>query len=126
MSATPLKNPKHEAFCQARASGETQDAAYEIAGYEPSRASASRLATNANIIERIQFLQKRIDHRLQMTRDRAAEILARIAEEGEQDKDKIASLKLLGDWTGWKAAEKIEHSIDMTKIEWARRIRGRK
>jgi len=55
----PLKNGKHEAFAQYVSEGETFEAAYEKAGYKPSRPHASRLATDGNVKARIAELQER-------------------------------------------------------------------
>jgi hypothetical protein len=49
----PLRNPKHEAFCQGMAKGMTASAAYLAAGYKGDRTAASRLSTNVNIKQRI-------------------------------------------------------------------------
>ena len=54
-----LKNPKQEAFCQARSLGRTLDQAYSDAGYKPSRAHAARLAANGSITDRIKELQNK-------------------------------------------------------------------
>jgi phage terminase small subunit len=49
-----LKNPKHERFSQKLAKpGSTQERAYVLAGYKPSRAHAARLAANGNIQARV-------------------------------------------------------------------------
>jgi hypothetical protein len=48
-----LSNPKHEAFAQALATGQSASEAYETAGYKPSRSAASRLSTNVNIERRL-------------------------------------------------------------------------
>ncbi len=52
-----LKNLDHEAFAQARAAGATLIQAYEAAGYAPSRAHGSRLASRPEIAERIAELR---------------------------------------------------------------------
>lgn len=54
-----IKPDRHELYAQYLAKGMTQDAAYAEAGYKPTRAGASRLASNANIIRRIAELQAR-------------------------------------------------------------------
>lgn len=58
-----LKNTKHELFALNLAKGMTADAAYEAAGYKPSRAAASRLSTKVNIRERVEELRSRIVER---------------------------------------------------------------
>ena len=58
----PLKNPRQEAYCQARATGMTQCDAYEAANYRYSsenaqRVGASRLESNFKIQRRIRRIQ---------------------------------------------------------------------
>lgn len=53
----PLDNPAHELFAQKLAEGENQSAAYEMAGYEPDRGHASRLASNGSVQKRVAYLQ---------------------------------------------------------------------
>jgi hypothetical protein len=48
-----LKNPKHEMFAQYLAQGKTQDEAYELCGYRPSRGNASHLADKQSIRDRV-------------------------------------------------------------------------
>lgn len=55
-----LKNPKHEKFAQALAEGASQYAAHGLAGYNPHRGNAFKLAHNADIIARVAELQQRI------------------------------------------------------------------
>lgn len=55
-----LKNPKHEAFAQARAKGATADAAYVEAGYSENRANAARLNSNDDIQIRVAELLQRV------------------------------------------------------------------
>lgn len=63
-----LKNPKHEAFCQARVLGRTQLQAYEDAGYsKPSDAVASRLSRNVKIAARIKELQHNVVEKFEIT-----------------------------------------------------------
>lgn len=54
-----LSNPRHELFAQNLAKGMSQDAAYEAAGFKPSRSNASMLAAKQNIIERLAELTAR-------------------------------------------------------------------
>src|SRR5438045_6896667 len=54
-----LKPDRHELFAQGLAKGLTQNAAYAEAGYKPNRGGASRLASNVNIINRVNELKQR-------------------------------------------------------------------
>ena len=51
-----LDNPRHERFAQNLASGMTQDAAYEAAGYNKSTSAAARLSADVRICERVASL----------------------------------------------------------------------
>lgn len=48
-----LLNPRHEAFAQALANGETAIAAHEKAGFKPHRGNAARLAQDESIRVRV-------------------------------------------------------------------------
>jgi hypothetical protein len=52
-----LKNPRHEAFAQARAKGAVLEDAFEDAGFAPDRGHASRLAARDEVAERIAELK---------------------------------------------------------------------
>lgn len=56
--SVPLANPKHEAFAQHKAAGETDGKAYELAGYSPAavRNVPRMMKNNAEIGERIGYL----------------------------------------------------------------------
>jgi hypothetical protein len=53
-----LPNPKHEAFCQARALGKSQEQAYVQAGYKPDSGAAARLSGNVSVQVRLMELQE--------------------------------------------------------------------
>lgn len=58
--AGPLKNQKHELFCQALLKGETAHAAYETAGYAPDDGNATRLRKNPRVQDRLRELQSEV------------------------------------------------------------------
>lgn len=67
-----LSNPKHELFAQGLAIGKTQEQSYIAAGYcaNDARAKASRLmATNGNILGRVQELQQGAALKAELTID---------------------------------------------------------
>lgn len=70
-----LKNPKQEAFCQARSLGRTLDQAYADAGYKPSRAHAARLATIGSIVARLKELQNKTAEIFEITAEAIAKQL---------------------------------------------------
>lgn len=56
----PLKNARHEAFCQALSTGMSQEAAYLEAGYSENsgtRSAAARLYSNVAVASRVAELQ---------------------------------------------------------------------
>ena len=48
-----LDNPRHQLFAQHLAQGKTQEEAYKLAGYKPSRFNASHLADKPSIRDRV-------------------------------------------------------------------------
>jgi len=54
-----LDNPRHGLFAQYLAQGKTQEEAYKLAGYKPSRFNASHLADKPSIRDRVHQVQKR-------------------------------------------------------------------
>jgi phage terminase small subunit len=77
-----LKNAKHELFAQEVVKGRTLDAAYEIAGFKPHRANASRLRANDSISKRILELKKgivrRVERSMAVSIERITDEFARI------------------------------------------------
>lgn len=67
-----LENPKHEAFCQARANGMTLEQAYAEAGYKPARQNAERLTTKDYIKARISALREKNGQRFEITTESIA------------------------------------------------------
>jgi hypothetical protein len=54
---SPLQNPRHETFAQARARGASLQDAFEDAGYPPDRAHACRLAKREDVSARVAELR---------------------------------------------------------------------
>lgn len=126
-----LENPKHEAFAQNRASGMNQAAAYEAAGYTPSRQSAARLATNEDICSRVAELQAEAAAATKFTKEKAIEFLVKVIQQpvGSLTADsvlaeeisptqhgtrvrmmgKAKALELLGKWAGWEKGTEAEN-----------------
>ncbi len=63
----PLENPKHELFAQEVAKGISQREAYETAGFKPSDAHASRLASDGKVVARVAELQEQSAKRAEIT-----------------------------------------------------------
>lgn len=71
----PLKNPKHEAFAQALAKGESQVGAYRIVYGQDHRGNAARLANTEHIRDRTLALMAATRHQHAKTTEQAARIL---------------------------------------------------
>jgi phage terminase small subunit len=56
----PLRNTRHERFCQALLEGKSATAAYEAAGYAKDDGNAARLRVNPRIQERLVELQNEV------------------------------------------------------------------
>jgi hypothetical protein len=62
-----LKNPKYEAYAQARFKGLSQDESYKLAGYKPDRGAAHRMSTLPLIVARVEELQARLAKKAEVT-----------------------------------------------------------
>ena len=92
-----LKNPKREAFCQARASGKTLDQAYAEAGYKPSRNNAARLVMSKEVKARLAELQAKVAEKYEVTVETMA---------AQFDEDRKNAIK----WKQGSAAHAASHS----------------
>ena len=122
----PLKNPRHERFAQALATGMTQDAAYREANYKPDRRHASRLATNGDIQARVAELQERAAEKAVVTKawvlEKLKENVERAMNSGETYNPMAANkaLELLGKEMGMFIGRKVlgvKRLKDMTDDE---------
>lgn len=92
-----LDDPRHERFALLVANGMPYDHAYTGAGYKPSRAHASRLATNGNVKARVLELQTKIGDKVMVDKAKVMSKLAGIAfDDAEERRDQIRCLELLG------------------------------
>lgn len=103
-----LDNAKHERFAQYLAKGVTATAAYVEAGYKEDRGAASRLSTNVNVQARVAELLTRSADRVEVTKARVLQELARIA---------FSDVKKMARWNesgaSWKSSD--EMSEDETR-----------
>lgn len=77
----PLKNARHERFCQELAKGATADAAYTAAGFKPNRGNATRLKLNESIFDRVQEIKGAVAEKVtEKTAIDAAWVLKKAAE----------------------------------------------
>lgn len=75
----PLKNARHERFCQERAKGVSIDEAYQLAGFAPNRSNASRLNANDHIAARVAEIVGRGAAKAEVTVERVLAEIAKIA-----------------------------------------------
>lgn len=111
----PLTNSRHEAFAQAMAAGMTADAAYAQAGYQPSRAHASRLAANGSVAARITALKAQAAARtIEKIALTDADFISRLLREADYYGDgsshgaRVQAVRLIGDHLGL-LKQRIEH-----------------
>jgi len=84
----PLRNTRHEAFCQALLEGKSATTAYEEAGYAKDDGNATRLAKNPAVIERLTELQNAVAEKTQVT----VESLVNELEEARKRADSLDQL----------------------------------
>jgi phage terminase small subunit len=94
-----LKNPKHEAFAQARAKGRSIDAAYAEAGFKPHRGNAARLSAIESVSARVAELTERTAQRAEIDIER---VLRELVSLGTSDfrraLDEDGNLKPVHEW----------------------------
>lgn len=137
-----LPNPRHERFAQELAGGKSATEAHALAGYKPSRASASKLKHQCNISQRVAELHVEHDRTATIATEMAAERLSidrewvmralcedRLkAQAAEQMGASIRALELLGKEIGMFVERtentNVQHVISsepLTPDEWARK-----
>src|SRR6476646_8541560 len=84
----PLRNTRHEAFCQALLEGKSATTAYEEAGYAKDDGNAAGLAKNPAVIERLTELQNAVAEKTQVT----VESLVNELEEARKRADSLDQL----------------------------------
>lgn len=117
----PLKNQKHEEFCQAVCSGISQSDAYRVVynvqGWENESVwrKSSALATRDEVRARIHELQEELAAKMLWTREEAVkELRALIPERGNVA---VAAVKELNAMHGFNAPLKVEHTIvDISRV----------
>ena len=70
-----LKNPRHEAFAQARAAGKGYEEAYASAGFKPHPGNAYRLSKKEEVLRRIAEIQTRVAEKVKVTVETLAQEL---------------------------------------------------
>ena len=80
---SPLQNPQHEAFAQARAKGAGLQDAFEDAGYPPDRSHAYRLAKREDVAARIATLRAEREQAEESQPQMIIDALMRMARDSE-------------------------------------------
>lgn len=110
---TPLPSERHERFACALAEGKPAAEAYRLAGYSEkhSKQAASRLAARDDVQARVAEIRGEANAMSRLTKEKAMEVLARIARHGERASDKIRALQVLGRWCGWESGTQAENRL---------------
>jgi phage terminase small subunit len=101
--------PKQERFAleyfKTGNASEAYRLAYDCKTAEPLTINkrASELLARGDIAGRIDDLRAKAEKKAILSKDRAMEILANIAEGADKESDRVAALKVAGKWSGWEA-----------------------
>lgn len=126
-----LDSPKDERFAQEYVKSNNASEAWRKATgkVQNSGGNAAALLKRPEIKRRIIEIRSENEKKLTVSKDQALEILSSIALAGERDSDKIAALKLAGQWTNWETGNQAENKVadtDAERLSWLKRVRGRK
>jgi hypothetical protein len=101
--------PKQERFALEYFKTGNASEAYRIAydsenmAPETINRKALEVLENGMIAARVEHLRAKAETKAILSRDRAMEILANIAEGADKESDRVAALKVAGKWSGWEA-----------------------
>lgn len=108
--------PKQERFAQVVASGKSQAEAYRTAyDVKPETrddsvwVSASQLASDPKVSLRINELKQELAAKVLWTKEQSVAVLAKIAQEEDTARDKIAAIKELNAMHGHNAPVTLKH-----------------
>jgi phage terminase small subunit len=111
---TPKKQKFARVYFKTGNGSEAYRQSYDCAKMKPETINkrASELLADRDIAGMLEQLREQADTRVVLTKERALEILAEIAN-GGQDKDRVAALKQAGKMNGWEAPtrQQIEHAL---------------
>ena len=122
-----LRNPRHEAFCQAFVTSGNASAAYRESGANGKNADvqAAKLVVRGSIRERIAELKAEAGAKAEFTRASMQAFLAKVIRgESGQMRDRLRAVELLAKMCGWNEPEKQEHGASDELTELLMRIRG--
>lgn len=110
---TPLPSERHERFACALAEGIPAAEAYRLAGYSEkhSKQAASRLAARDDVQARVAEIRVAANAMSLLTKEKAMEVLARIARHGERASDQIRAIQVLGRFCGWETGTEAENRL---------------
>lgn len=111
-----LKDPKHEAFAQHLAKGQSQEAAYKSAGYRGDRKAASNLWTKVDIKARVaELTEKSAEKALKAISFEAADMFRdllsdiKLAQEAGDHKTALDGRKFLLRCFGYEDSPTLTH-----------------
>jgi hypothetical protein len=108
----PLPSVRHEKFAQEAAFGRTDVEAYRLAGYkgQPAYKRACEIRVMPGIEERIAVLREVNSRKSQLSKDRAMQLCAELAEgeHGAEPHHRIAAMDKVGKWCGWEKGTEAE------------------
>ena len=122
-----LRNPRHEAFCQAFVTSGNASAAYRDSGGNGKNADvmADQLMVTNGIAERIAELKAEAAAKAEFTRAGLRAFLAKvIRDESGQMRDRLRAVELLAKMCGWNEPEKHELGADDELMELLSQLRG--
>ena len=122
-----LRNPRHEAFCQAFVTSGNASAAYRESGGNGKNADvmADQLMGTNGIAERIAELKAEAGAKAEFTRANMLAFLAKVIRtESGQMRDRLRAVELLAKMCGWNEPEKFEHGAGDELFELLKRLRG--
>jgi phage terminase small subunit len=122
-----LRNPRHEAFCQAFVTSGNASAAYRESGANGKNADvqAAKLVVTGSIRERIAELKAEAGAEAEFTRADMLAFLAKVIRtESGQMRDRLRAVELLAKMCGWNEPDKHEHGASNELTELLKRLRG--
>jgi len=131
--SAPLRSARHERFAQHVAMGKPDAEAYRLAGFAGLHANkrAAEVRATQGMEDRIAFLRAQADRSITLSKERALQIAAELAEGRHMAEPghRISAMSMVGKWCGWeKGTEAERKAADALGgvAEMITRIRSRK
>lgn len=112
--------PKQERFCIEYFRCGNASEAYRIA-YDAENMTqntigvrAYELLDNSKITDRLTELKNSVEKKVTVTKQDAIEVLVKIMQTAEKERDQIAACKQLGEFLGWNAPKESKQTLTVT------------